>query len=187
MIKYLVKGAVYDSKVVKDAIPPCIHNELHFSHENMSSFEGFKRAIMRIDSDYWRRTQDNKNRLHTTHPTQTHFQRTSRPDLNQPLFFNVGTNPTKRSTRDHPRLPLATPSVTPLPGILGPDSWLTQQERQCRMSLGLCLRCGQMGHLARACPKQAQRAPGSFEARCYAGIENSFKMAVQKDIWHDTD
>ena len=22
---------------------------------------------------------------------------------------------------------------------------------------------------------------------CYTGIENSFKMAVQEDIWHDTD
>ena len=39
-------------KVVKDAIPPRICDELRFSHEDTSSFEGFKRAIMRIDSDY---------------------------------------------------------------------------------------------------------------------------------------
>jgi len=69
-------------KVVKDTIPPYIHDELRFSHEDTSSFEGFKRAIMRIDSNYWRRTQDNKNGLRTTRPLQTHFQRTSRPDLN---------------------------------------------------------------------------------------------------------
>jgi len=33
------------------------------------------------------------------------------------------------------------------------------------MSLGLCLCCGQPGHLARLCPKQARRNPAVPEAR----------------------
>ena len=69
------------------------------------------------------------------------------------------------------------PSVTPLPSILGPDGRLTQQERQRRMSLGLCLYYGQTGHLARACPKQAQRAPGSFEA-CAAIVDVDLSLPV---------
>ena len=39
-------------KVVKDAIPDCIHDELRFSHENISTFEGLKRAVIRIDNDF---------------------------------------------------------------------------------------------------------------------------------------
>ena len=78
-VNYFIQFAKYQNrirwddcslrKVVKDAIPPHIHDKLCFSHEDMTSFEGFKRAIMKINSNYWRRTQDNKNRLHTTHPT----------------------------------------------------------------------------------------------------------------------
>jgi len=39
-------------KVVKDAIPDRIRDELRFSHEDVSTFEGLKRAIMRIDNDF---------------------------------------------------------------------------------------------------------------------------------------
>jgi len=73
------------------------------------------------------------------------------------------------------------PSVTPLPGILGPDGQLTQQERQRRISLGLCLCCSQTGHLARACPKQAQRAPGSFEAHAATVDVDSSLPVVPKN------
>jgi len=170
-------------KIVKDAIPSYIRNELRFSHEDTSSFEGFKRAIMRIDSDYWKRTQDDKNKLRTIRPLQTHFQRISRPDLNQPLPLVMGTSPAERSTRDRPRLPLATSSVTPFPSILGPDGQLTQQERQRCMSLGLYLRCGQTGHLVRTCPKQAQRAPGLFEARvAIVDVNSSLPMVPKNEL-----
>jgi len=33
------------------------------------------------------------------------------------------------------------------------------------MNLGLCICCGQSGHLARACPHQYPRPPGSLEGR----------------------
>ena len=40
---------------------------------------------------------------------------------------------------------------------LSPDGHLTPVECQCCMSLGLCMHCGQSGHLARNCPKQNSR------------------------------
>jgi len=39
-------------KVVKDTIPDCIRDELRFSHKDVSTFEGLKRAVMRIDNDF---------------------------------------------------------------------------------------------------------------------------------------
>jgi len=39
-------------KVVKDTIPNHVHDELRFSHEDVSTFEGLKRAVMRIDNDF---------------------------------------------------------------------------------------------------------------------------------------
>jgi len=48
---------------VNDALPSRIINELYFSREDLFIFEGLKRAVMRINSDYWRYFQDGKNRL----------------------------------------------------------------------------------------------------------------------------
>jgi len=39
-------------KVVKNALPSCIRDELCFSHEDVLSFEGLKRAVLRIDNDF---------------------------------------------------------------------------------------------------------------------------------------
>jgi len=39
-------------KVVKDALPPRISDELHFSRKDLFTFEGLKRAVMRINNNY---------------------------------------------------------------------------------------------------------------------------------------
>ena len=49
-------------KVVKDTIPPRISEELRYSKEDLSTFEGLKRAVLKIDSDYWRRISDDKQK-----------------------------------------------------------------------------------------------------------------------------
>ena len=64
-VNYFIQFAKYQNcihwddcslqKVVKDTLPTHIRDELHFSHKNIFSFEGLKRAVMRIDNDYWRR------------------------------------------------------------------------------------------------------------------------------------
>ena len=50
-------------KIVKDAIPNCIHDELRFSHEDILTFEGLKRAVMRINNDFWKRHQKEKHKF----------------------------------------------------------------------------------------------------------------------------
>ena len=50
-------------KVVKDTIPDCIHNELKFSHKDVLMFEGLKRAIIRIDNDFWKYQQEEKHKF----------------------------------------------------------------------------------------------------------------------------
>ena len=42
-------------KVVKDTILNCIQDKLYYSQENVLFFEGFKRAVLWIDSNYWKR------------------------------------------------------------------------------------------------------------------------------------
>jgi len=39
-------------KVIKNALPSYIQDELRFSHKDISHFEGLKRAALRIDNDY---------------------------------------------------------------------------------------------------------------------------------------
>ena len=39
-------------KVVKNALPPRISDELHFSRKDLFTFKGLKRTVMRIDNNY---------------------------------------------------------------------------------------------------------------------------------------
>ena len=74
-VDYFIRFAKYQNcihwderalcKIVKDTIPNWIWDELHYSQEDVLSFEGFKRAVLQIDNDYWKRIQDNKKRLQT--------------------------------------------------------------------------------------------------------------------------
>ena len=116
---------------------------------------------MRIDSDYWRRVQDGKNRSRLARPPQDSSLRSNKPDYPKSTTVNR-LPPPERPVRDQSRpYPSSLPAPTqlsPFPASpLGPDSRLTPAERQRRMDLGLCLRCGQSGHLARNCPRQAIR------------------------------
>ena len=52
-------------KVVKDAILNCIHNKLRFSHKDVLTFEGLKRAVIKIDNDFWKQHQEEKHKFQT--------------------------------------------------------------------------------------------------------------------------
>jgi len=54
-------------KVVKDALPAYIQDELCFSHKDLLLFEGLKRSVLRIDNDYWKHQLKDKYKFQSTH------------------------------------------------------------------------------------------------------------------------
>jgi len=60
---------------VKNAIHTRISEELHYSQENLLSFEEYKRAVMRIDDNHWRQVQDDKNKVNMARTLQRHLLR----------------------------------------------------------------------------------------------------------------
>jgi len=70
--------------VVRDAIPDHIHDELRFSHENVSTFEGLKRAVMRIDNDFWKCQQEEKHKFQALRAIQGYAPKAPRPIQGRP-------------------------------------------------------------------------------------------------------
>jgi len=70
--------------VVKDAIPDHICDKLRFSHEDVSTFEGLKRAVMRIDNDFWKRQQEEKHKFQASRATQGYAPKAPRPIQERP-------------------------------------------------------------------------------------------------------
>jgi len=57
-----------------------ISEELHFSKEDLSTFEGYKWAVLKIDNDHWKQVQEEKNRQRLAYTLQDHLQHVSRPE-----------------------------------------------------------------------------------------------------------
>jgi len=128
---------------------------------------------MRIDNDFWKRQQEERHKFQATRAVQGYIPKAPRPTQGRPSPTSESPTLTDKLPRDRTQgslsqAPSSSRPEQPPPStsnILGPDGRLMPTERQCRMSLGLCMRCGQSGHLARSCPKQAYRSSGVIEAR----------------------
>ena len=142
-------------KVVKDALPSRIRDELRFSHEDVSSFEGLKRAVLRIDNDYWKRQQEEKSKVRVNRNLQSYPPKPPRVEINRLPYLPEGSSIPDCWSRERPSsLNTTSPSTCPdhpqssINNILGPNERLTAAKRQRCLTLGLCMRCGQVGHLA---------------------------------------
>jgi len=93
-------------KVVKDAIPDRIRNELRFSHEDISTFEGLKRAVMRINNDFWKRQQEEKHKFQASRATQGYASKAPRPIQGRPPPALESLTSTDKLPRDRNRGPL---------------------------------------------------------------------------------
>jgi len=116
-------------KVVKDTIPDRIRDELRFSHEDVSTFEGLKRAVMRIDNDFWKRQQEEKHKFQALRATQGYVPKAPRPIQGRPPPALESLTSTDKLPRDHNQGPLTQypssshteQSLSGTSSILGPD------------------------------------------------------------------
>jgi len=104
-VNYFIQFAKYQNrirwgdhslrKVVKDTIPSRISEELRFSKEDLSTFEGYKWAVLKVDNDHWRQIQEEKNKHRLARSLQEHFLHPSKTNTPRNL-------PNKRATwADH--------------------------------------------------------------------------------------
>ena len=79
---------------------------------------------------------------------------------------NSNNSPSKTTTNSSSNTSSSSSSKTPkgsskdkpknlISNKLGKNGKLTGEERECRMKEGLCLYCGEKGHVAHDCPKSA--------------------------------
>ncbi|KAH6589156.1 hypothetical protein BASA61_005720 [Batrachochytrium salamandrivorans] len=144
---------------IKDAL-------VHFRHSFTLSL-AIQQAIKVDNRLYERRLERTEVRGVTPYSSPNRFFPPTRPQPPTPRTSNTSWNQTPR------RPPPPSPMVVPPPrssndmdidfARRGP---LTSEERQQRMSRGLCLVCGQSGHLKANCPKSNPnfRAPKSIRA-----------------------
>ena len=146
-VNYFVQFAKYQNrirwddrslrKVVKDALPNRIRDELRFSHEDLSSLEGLRRAVQKINNDFWKRQQEDQNKFRTARTSQTHTQKAPRPEPSRLTTTPEGLPSSDKWFREGPRPP-ASASLSTHPNLsqspdnitLGPDGCLTPLERQ---------------------------------------------------------
>jgi len=201
--KYFIDFAKYQTrikwddqslrKIVKDAIPTQSLDELRFSHEDTSTFEGFKKAVLKIDNDYWKRKQDEANKQRLVQSLQSRLSKSNPKASAEPKSSsskqssnsvpnnssNSGSsgnsnssNSNKKSNKGKQKSSnqgSSTSSSTsashsqPRPEHIGPDGKLTATERQRRIDNGLCLICGKTGHMAKDCSKAKNKSSGSTQ------------------------
>ena len=134
-------------QVVKDAISSRINKELYYSKEDLSTFEGLKKVVLKIDSNYWRRLSDDKQRQQTAHTLQNHTPRDLKPEQSSSIISIDRANIYSTTFTEWYQLPQIQirPFHNPaLISILGSNRKLTLSERQCHMDLGLCIRYGNL-------------------------------------------
>ena len=147
------------------ALPKPLKDEM-IHHPKPVSLDSFRQLILRLDQQYWER------RGKIAHEPGTPAKSDAKPEkLKQSANLSTLNNnrhaqsaasgSSTSGTLNTPATPkqgsakatnLATLKKDDLTNKLGNDGKLMPQECQCRMDKGLCLLCGQSGHMVCECP-----------------------------------
>jgi len=144
-VNYFIQFAKYQNrirwddcslyKVVKDALSSHIHDELCFCHKDIFTFKGLKRVVLRVDSNYWKRTLEESNKFCTACSPQNSMPQVPRVEQKYPAppasLFSFTNQMTQERTRSSLPWTLAShtePSTSTSTNRLGPDGCLTLLE-----------------------------------------------------------
>jgi hypothetical protein len=116
-------------KVFLNSLAPRVRNYLTNRESGTpETYANLSKVVTEYDKNYW-----------TLHNTLTPFDTPSvKAEPRTPRFTPASTSAT-------PKAP------NPLSAVLGADGKLLQSEKDRRLKLGLCMACGQPGHMAVAC------------------------------------
>jgi len=130
-------------KIIKDAILIRIRDKLYYSKKDLSTFEDLKQAVLKIDNDHWKYTQDKQSKQYLVCSLQTHQPRLSRPDYFYPSASD-GKTPAEWpfTSKPQPLVPMPTTQVPPassqsIASYFGPDGKFMAIEQHRHMSFGL--------------------------------------------------
>ena len=158
------------------ALPRWLKDEM-IHHLKPNSLESLRELILRLNQRYWECRGEiarepgtpakSENKPNKPKPSAT----PSTPNNNR-RAQSAASGSTTSGTPNPPVTPkqnsgkttnLATPKKDDLTNKLGSDGKLTLQERQQRMDKGLCLLCGQSGHMVCECPRAMKACAAATE------------------------
>lgn len=147
-------------------------------HGKPDSLRGMKKVAQTYDARHWERRSETTRRGNpassNNNSAQTKGNAASTPKSNTastPQTSSSNNNNNRNASSGTPQRPAnssakagnsggskPSSSKPDLSSKLGKDGKLTPQERERRIKAGLCLFCGQSGHMARDCPRSSSSA-----------------------------
>ena len=148
------------------ALPKRLKDKM-IHHPKPKSLESFRELVLRLDQRYWERRGKIAREPGTpakseNKPDKPKASATPSTPNNNWRAQSAASGLTTSGTPNPPATPKqnsgkmtnpATPKKDDLTNKLSSDGKLTPQERQRRMDKGLCLLCGQSGHMVHECPR----------------------------------
>jgi len=99
--------------VVKDTLLSHIRDKLCFSHKDVLFFKGLKKAVLRINNDFWKRQQEDKNKFQIAQNLQNYMLKPPELDMGRVQTLLEIVVSCDRLVRKKTRLPVfSTPTFS---------------------------------------------------------------------------